>query len=174
MNSFLDILLQESKQLQSALLQPAADGDLAFLYIRAQDDAFRAVLLQPAQEELRVFYCHGAAGHLPGAAFEGNAHVFIRLKAAAEVDLQVGVGGDAVQYPVVDDVLCLGAIQVDQVQAADAVGLKFLGYFQRVLVVDFFLSIVAFRQADALAVDDVYGGDDVHEGWLIELVQLVD
>ena len=53
-------------------------------------------------------------------------------------------------------------VEVYHVQTTETDSLKLLGHFGRRVTVDGLLVVVAFGQADALAVDDIYGGDEFY------------
>ena len=157
-----DVILQEIKQPQVALLLPAAHGQQPRFKVGTKDDFLRAVLLEPALEKRWRFDGCCASRHLLGPAFKSDAQALVRFDAAAEVDPKLGMGSDALQYPVIDDALGSRTIQVNQMEALQAVGLKGLGGIQGVFVVNGFLLVIALGQAHAFAFYDIYGGDDVH------------
>jgi TetR/AcrR family transcriptional regulator len=63
---------------------------------------------------------------------------------------------------VVNDAAAAGTVQVHDVEAQDAGGLKLPGHRQWVFVVDFLLGVVPLGETDAFSVDQINGGNDVH------------
>ncbi len=110
-----------------------------------------------------MLHGHAAARYLFGSAVEGDPQVVVRLHATAEVHVQTGFTGDGFQHLPVDDLLGLGAVQIHEVQPRQARILELFGDFERLFVVDFLLRVVALREADAFAFNEVNGGNDVQE-----------
>ena len=144
------------------LLLPAVGGDHPVVTVRTEDDLVGAIICKPLLEECRLLLRDAAAGDLCCAIVEGDAHILIRLDATAEVDLQRGLRGYLLQHTVVDDMFRFCTIEIYQMQVRNAVLFELPRDLQRVVAIGLAGTVVAFRQAYALAVDDIYGGDDSH------------
>lgn len=141
---------------------PAVGGYLPVVTVRTEDDLVRAVGCEPPLKERGLLLGDAAAGDLGGAVFKGDPYILVRLDAAAEIDLQRCLRGYLVQHVVVDDMFRFGTVEVHQVKVAYAVRFELPGGIQRVVAIGLPGAVVAFRQPHALAVDDIYGGDDSH------------
>ena len=83
--------------------------------------------------------------------------ILIGFNTSSKIYGHLSLCRDGFQYAIVNDMLRFGSIKVDHMQALESQTLKFFGNLSRRVVIDGLLIVVAFRQSDALSIDDVYG-----------------
>ena len=106
---------------------------------------------------------YGAAyDDMGGTGAEDVGHALRRLDAAAELDAERGVGGNALKDRQVARRTGFGAVEVDEVQAGDSGIPEGGGDGEGVGAVAGHLAVVAAAEAHALAVDEVDGGNDLN------------
>ena len=126
---------------------------------KVTEQAFGAELRDPPGEQLRFAYRDAAADGPACPGVEDAAQRCAALDAAAVLHLERGFRGDAFQYRQVLRFGGLRAVEIDHVQAACARLFEAQRRFERVAVVGFPARIVALREADAAAADEVRCGN---------------
>ncbi len=158
----VDVAAQEGQQRLGGVFLPAVDADQSVAHVGTEDDALRAVFLQPRDEAVGVGHGYGTHRHHTCPVAEGGLDVVVGLDATAEIDGEACCSGDFLQGLVVDDVARLRPVEVNHVETAKPDSFKFGGHLGRTVAVDRLLGVVALGQPDALSVDDVYGRDEFY------------
>ena len=140
--------------------EPAVDRDPSVAGICAEDHFRGAEFGQPLAERIGLRDGDAAADRAGGPTAEYVAQGFGVFDAAAVLHLQRGRNGDPFEHVQVDRVRGLGPVQIDQVQPPDAAVLVASSRVERVFVIGGTAVVVALRQPDALAADQVYCRDN--------------
>ena len=166
------IVLNERQQVAIAVVKPSVDAQPTSPHIGTQHEALRTILAHPAFHKLRLSYSHRSDRHHVGTGIEHCAQIGIGFHATAEVNDQRRMAGDGLQHVAVDHMSGLGTIEIDHMQPREAHRLKPFGHFYGVGSIDGLLLVVAFGQAYALPIDDVYSGNQLNHRFVVMLYRL--
>ena len=134
---------------------PAVHGYFAVLRIGTQDDFLASVHAEPFIEQFRVFNRHTAQRNHLRPVVESDYQIFIALDAPAEINFQRSLTGYTVKHPIVYHVLRSRTIQIDHMQALDAVRFKFFRHLYRIFIIYLFGIVIALRQTDTFSINQV-------------------
>ena len=162
----LHVSEQEVFEQYVGVFLPSVDGDASVPYVCSEDEAFCAVLCEPAEIAFRLGDGDASCRHHGCSGFEGFLQVFVGLDAAAEIDDEACLRRDGLQRGEVHHMLAFRAVQIDYMQAAKPHVLEPTGHLKRVAI-DLLRVVVAFGQTHALAFDDVYCRNQFHLAFTI-------
>ena len=139
---------------------PAVDGDAAVAGVRPEHDPLRAELGQPLSQQVGPGDGDASADRSRSPRAEHVAQRLGAFDAAAVLHFERGACGDPLQHAEIGRTGGFRPVQIDQVQTSCAALLVPQGGVERIFVIGGLSVVVALREPDALASDQVDGGND--------------
>ena len=161
LRAFLHEARKEIFELNVRIFLPAVDGNLSVPDIGAKNKMLRTIPFEPTQIAIRVGDGYASSRHHCGSCVESLFKVVVALHSPTKIDDETGVSRDGFEGRKVHNMLTLSAIQIDDMQPSHPQIFKLLSHFERVSI-DLLRVVIALGQANALAFDDIYCGNQLN------------
>ena len=154
--------LRQISCLHFALVDPAAGGNLAVIGIDSHDDS-AGMGLSKGDDKIRLLDCNSSENHPFESAFEQGFGALVAADATTELHGDRQGLGDCPDAAVIHGVACSGTVEINEMQPLGPLLLPAQGLSHRIITESGHGLVVPLVEADAGALQQVDGRNDLHE-----------